>query len=263
LPYIIDSQHKALQETLEAARRVRDTGNKYYKGCLPREVLFGCLKGVPPSSFIIPRIPRDQWKRLIVEGKGTWLGDLSRDKLKPHDQGSTLLCWMHGSVRGLELLRVWQNQPPILLSAECAASQVTGGKNRGGMPEEAIEQLRTIGTCDQSLWPLNQLSQSRALPGWKEDQRNHVLLKYVDVENWDDQITLALHRIPVPIGLRWWNHLVCQTSPVILPNGEVGIEIDNSWGTSWGDNGRGQLNEKYGTADLGAFAPISETFSLN
>ena len=113
-----------------------------------------------------------------------------------------------------------------------------------------------------SAWPENELSPRNADKDWQEQALNHVLLKWLNVKTFEQQITLAIHRVPIAIGLSWWGHLVCQLDPVQIGRNDFGIGIDNSWGADWGDNGYAILDEESATADLGAFAPLSETFYL-
>jgi len=262
MPQLIVTAANAAEQIELARARANLAPHEQYRGCHPRKQTYGSIVDVRTSRFYFPPIPRSEWKRLIIAGKGTWLGDLTRGKLPVHDQDGTNYCWAHGSVRAVEALRVYEGQTPLFLSPESVAVPVTGGRNRGGSPDEAIQQLRTFGACDQLLWPENDLNERHAKSSWKTEALNHVILRWIDVFNFADQITLALHRIPVAIGLGWWGHLVCQLDPVILPDGSVGIGADNSWGADYGDNGYFLLDEEHGTADLGAFAPISETFSL-
>lgn len=257
-----------------AMHRARLRGHFLYgiRGYTKRTTEFGGIKGVPPASFLFPRIPRAKWRDLIAEGKGTWLGDLTKSVLPPHDQDFTNYCWAHGPVRAVEALRVYQGQKPLILSAESIAVPITGGVNRGGDPLDALERLRTHGCCEQAYWPLNDLNARHAAHGWEDNALDHVIIRWADVENFDDQATLALHRIPVAIPLDWWGHEVCQLDLVYLddvpeldvykrPAGQFGIGFDNSWGASFGDNGRAYLDEEHGTADGGAFAPISATYA--
>jgi len=261
MPQLIITDANARQQIQERCRRLDPAVPFGTPGCLPRTTKYGYAPHAKPAGLYFPRIPRDRWPPLIAAGKGTWLSDLRKGKLPPHDQGITNYCWAHGSVRAVEVLRVYEAQAPLLLSAESVAVPITGGVNRGGTPEEALEQLRLYGACDQTYWPLNDRNIQHAGKGWATDAENHIILGWADIENFEDQMTLALHRVPVAIGLAWWGHLVCQLDPVILDDGKFAIGIDNSWGPDWGENGYGILDEKHGTADLGAFAPISETFS--
>ena len=239
--------------------RLRYPYRRFTDGCLPRYSVFGSIVNVPPTQSIFPRIPRSEWSKLIREGQGSFLSNVVGSALPPHDQGSTNYCWAHGSVRAVELRRYWSYLQSALLSAESVAVPLTGGRNRGGSPDEALTQLQQYGACRQVLWPLNDRNINHAEDGWKDDREYHVILSWLDVENFDDQMTLALHRIPVAIGLRWWSHLVCQLDPLDFGNGNFGILCDNSWGADYGDNGRFELDQKHGTADLGAFAPLSVT----
>ena len=230
-------------------------------GCLPRRTTYGGIPHVLKASDVIPTIPRSEWAGLITQGKGTFLHDLTHDKLEPHDQGGTNYCWAHGSVRTAEVLRVFEGQEALILSAESIAVPLTGGRNRGGYPEEALHQLRNFGACTQYYWPKNDRNEKNAMSGWEENAKLHRLIRWVDVKGFDVQMTLALLRVPVAIGLSWWGHLVCQLDPVHFGGNDFGIGCDNSWGADYGDNGYFILTEKRGTADLGAFAPLTENFA--
>ncbi len=261
MPPLIITDENADEQILLRLARLQHTENEAIPGCLKRTIPYGHIPHASPAEFFFPIIPRKHWESLIENDGGPWLHDLCQDDLPPHDQGGTNYCWAHGSVRAVEALRVYQGQDPLVLSAESIAVPLTGGRNRGGTPDEALGQLMKYGACRQELWPLNDRNESHADPRWKQDRLDHVVLDWLDIPSWDYQITLALHRIPIAIGLAWWGHLVCQLDPVILPNGEIGIGFDNSWGADYGENGYAILDEKHGTSDLGAFAPISETFA--
>ncbi len=249
------------QATEERLNRLDLTSMPSTDGCLPRRSKYGSIAHVPKATEIIKPIPRGEWADLIKDGKGTFLHDLTKGKLPSHDQGGTNYCWAHGSVRSAEVLRVFEGQPPLILSAESVAVPLTGGRNRGGYPEEALHQMRNFGACDQTYWPKNDRNERNAKTGWEEDALKHRLIRWCDVEGFAMQMTFALLRVPVPIGLRWWGHLVCQLNPIHFGGDKFGIGCDNSWGSSYGDDGYFELTERRGTADLGAFAPLTENFS--
>jgi len=249
---------KAIAERMS---RLGNTHRLIPAGCLPRRQPYGCIKRVPKATDFLRPIPREDWPGLITAGKGTFLHDLTKDKLEPHDQGRTNYCWAHGSVRAVEALGVFETGNGIPLSAESVAVPLTGGRNRGGYPEEALQRLRSHGACLQELWPLNDRDERHADAQWEMDAIKRRAIRWADVNTFDMQMTFALMRVPVPIGLRWWGHLVCQLDPVHFGGKDFGIGIDNSWGSDWGDNGYGILTESRGTADLGAFALLTESFA--
>ncbi len=256
---IIDESNYT-QAIMERIDRLDPTERDAAPGCRPRQSDYGNLRGVPRATDFIKPIPRQEWPDIIKDGKGTWLHDLSKDKLPSHDQGGTNYCWAHGSVRSAEVLRIFEGQPPLILSAESVAVPVTGGRNRGGSPDEALQQMIHYGACVQSLWPLNDRDDRHAEPGWERNALRHRTIRWADIQGFDMQMTFALMRIPVPIGLRWWGHLVCQLDPIHFGGKDFGTGCDNSWGSSYGDNGYFILTERRATADLGAFALLTENF---
>ncbi len=245
----------------EMTQRQRDMEQLGQAGCLLRRIPYGQIPHVPKATEVIKLIPREEWPGLIAEGKGTWLYDLTRGKLKPHDQGRTNYCWAHGSVRAEEVTRVFEGQTPLILSAESVAVPLTGGRNRGGYPEEALHQMRNYGACEQSLWPLNDRNEKNANRSWAQNAKLHRVIRWADVQGFDMQMTCALKRRAVPIGLGWWSHLVCQLDPIHYGGTDFGVGCDNSWGPDYGDNGYFELHERRGTADLGAFVILSDSFS--
>jgi len=113
----------------------------------------------------------------------------------------------------------------------------------------------------QTFWPLNDRDESNAELGWERNAAQHRIIRWADVEGFDMQMTCALRRLPVPIGLGWWGHLVCQLDPIHYGGTDFGIGCDNSWGSDYGENGYFELTERRGTADLGAFVPLSQNFA--
>jgi hypothetical protein len=232
-------------------------------GCKPRKSVYGSLNFAPGAENFIKPIPRSEWPAMIEAGRGSWLHDMVKDFLPPHDQGQTNYCWAHAPVRALEVTRLWEGQPPFVLSAESIAVPVTGGANRGGAIEDAVRQIVNHGACLQSMWPLNDRNEKAANPEWKDNRRHFRLITHCEVKGFDMQMTFALLRLPAAIGLNWWGHAICQLDPIMFEDGTFGIGCDNSWGADYGDNGYFTLTERRGTADLGAIAPLSATFLAN
>ena len=260
---VIDSDKSAAEHREQYRSRLRLPSGAPISACLHRSVAYCNRPYLIPAPSIFKTIPRADWIPMIRDGAGHFLHDRTKNVLPPHDQGSTNYCWAHGTVRGLEVLRVYEGQRPLVLSAESVAVPLTNGRNRGGYADEAVKQLCDFGACEQRYWPANDRDANNADKAWLENRDLYRVLKWLDVVGWDVQMTLALRRIPCPIGLGWWEHLVCGLDPVELDSKTVGLGFDNSWGGDYGDNGYAVLDEKHGTADLGAIAPLSASFSLN
>lgn len=265
-PLIIDNHNYIQQinerlDRLQIPRPFRDPQTTHQAslknpGCKPRIATYGSLSFAPPAEQTIDLIPRNLWSRLITEGKGTFLSDLCRPKLPPHDQGSTNYCWAHGAAYPIETAILFATNNPLTLSAESIAVPLTGGRNRGGTPEEALTRLVTHGACAQTFWPPNDRDITHALPGWQQDALLHRLCKFVDVLGFPYQITLALKRIPVILPLNWWRHEVAQLDPIQLDTDTYGLGCMNSWGPDYANEGYFILAEEKAEAEDGAFGVL-------
>jgi hypothetical protein len=249
---LIQRQHHAAL-VAELARRV---GNREY-GCRRHTTADGPPAATLDIRALLPDIPATKWADLIRAQRTANLLTLTRDVLPVHDQDGTNYCWAHGSTRALEILGIYQGAPPTLLSAESIAVPITHGRNQGGTPDQAVNALQSQGACEQRFWPLNDRHANHAKPGWKENAAEHRIERWAHVPTWEAQILCAIYQLPVPIGLAWWGHLVCQTAPDLDDNGNAIIWFDNSWGPTWGNNGRATLDRDSGTATLGAFTPLT------
>jgi hypothetical protein len=258
---IIRSDSDSFEQVKLYKSRLNTTKHVIPNPCRHRVTSYGNIPRVRKFSDVFKRIPRSKWSELIIAGEGSWLSSIRANLLEPHDQGSTPLCWAHGCVRAVEVMRLYQGQKPLLLSGECVAYFATDGRMRGGSPDEALAILMSDGTCDQNLWPKNSFNVKYVNRSAYDDRKNHIVLDWLDIENFDDQMSCALMRLPVAIGLSWWGHLVCQLDPILFSDDTFGVGVDNSWGKDWGNNGYGIIHESKATADLGGFALLSESFS--
>ncbi len=219
------------------------------------------MAGMQAFSSQFPLIPRSQWKQLVADGKGTFIGDLLRaNKIPCKDQDGTNYCWAYASVGCVEALRALQGQPYVDLSAESVAGPIKNWRNQGGWGYEALEQLTNVGACRSDFMDSpNSLSPRRWKTGWEADRANHKIVAAwatLDDGGFDAVFTAALLRLPVSIGLDWWSHQVMVTAPVVFSDGSYGVEIRNSWGSEYGDDGFAELTESRATPS-GSFAAVS------
>ena len=230
----------------EAAARRYGRTDRHYRGIRPRIHSFGEQPGVEASHLYVKRIDRAEWPERIRDLAKKTLFELTDPILPNHDQGRHSNCWVQGPIRAVEIVNVLQGGTPHLLSAESVTVPIDGNRDRGGNPEDAIRQLIDFGACDQSLWPVNDFNERHANPTWKENRAKHKIIRFVDLLNFDDQITFALHTLPHVLPLNWWRHCVCGLDAIQLGAHDFGLRIDNSWG-NWGDRGTKILDEESAT----------------
>jgi len=233
--------------------------NDHYRGCDKRITVYGQIPGVPEGRLYVKKIDRAEWPERIRDRTARRLFERTRPILPNHDQNGYSSCWVQAPVRAVEIVNYLQGRTPHLLSVESVLVPIDGRRDRGGNPERAIVQLMDYGACHQDLWPANKLDERAADPRWKEERREHCIVRFVDLRDYDEQISFSLHDLPHVVALEWLRHAMCGLDPELIGKKEVGLRMDNSYGI-WGDRGTKVYDEESATAaDWGAWGVLLTT----
>lgn len=235
------------------------------RGRIPAPPTFS--SGLPPLS--LPLIPPEEYDERIeeMERTKTTISHLCRHaKLPCKDQGRTNYCWINAPVHQIEIVRVVQGQPMVILSPASAGAPIKNFRNVGGWGTEGMRFLAEKGCCPVEKWPANAIDRR-----YYTEENRQLALQY-RAEGWEELrprsvpelFTCLLNRKPVGVGYNWWAHEVTACAVVILPrslrpkrpfskephvveafealgDGKYALEIRNSWSMSWGDEGFGLL----------------------
>ena len=192
-----------------------------------------------PASLIIPK---SEWQARIQEAeeRKTRLSDIiTQSGLPPKNQQQTNYCWVNSPTHCIEINRVVQNEPMVILSPASAGAQIKGYRNVGGWGREALEWIGDNGLVPVDRWPANSIDRQYATP-----QNKQLALHYRQAKWWvldgslEQMVSLLLRRIPGSAGLSWWSHQVTYIDPVWL-DGDIAIRFRNSWGPDWPKDGAG------------------------
>lgn len=179
--------------------------------------------------------------------KGKWMTDLA-DSVGSHvkDQGPSPYCWIHAPTRAMEYAHFGTGAPPLVFSAFDAAWPVKHGNRSGGSGIEGVKSLVKYGTCLESQVP-PQTFHVNETPEIVAEREKHKIVLWEEFET-DDHIGIYSAIIAhdgVTVGIPAWGHEVLLTF-LTFENGvrdfkNIREGFDNSWGVSWGKNGRGVL----------------------
>ncbi|MEO6809731.1 MAG: hypothetical protein ABI353_11520 [Isosphaeraceae bacterium] len=195
-----------------------------------------------PSSLMIPR---SEWQARIAEReeqKAILSGLCTQAGLKSKNQQQTNFCWANAPTYGLEVIRVVQNQTPVVFSPASVACPINGFRNEGGWGKQALEQIAKAGAVPADIWPANAIDQRYYTADAKAQALKYRFSEWWELEpgNIDQLVSTLLRGVPVAVGLGWWGHEVTFVDPLWL-DGAIAIRFRNSWGDGYGSNGYGTL----------------------
>lgn len=208
-----------------------------------RTTPYGEISAAPPfpSELIIP--PSEYQPRIqeMTELKTFLSQRILNFNLPCKDQQQTNYCWINAPTHCVEITRLTQNQPMVILSPASAGAQIKNFKNVGGWGQEGLEWIVEHGLYPVDMWPANANSPSDRK--YMTAAGKAAALDYRVTEWWElrpknmaQLISCLLRRIPVAVGYDWWGHEVTAVDAIWL-DGTVAIRIRNSWGMSWGNKG--------------------------
>lgn len=238
-------------------------GEQMSRGLVQRDLSIHPFAGLEAAEeFNLPLIPRDQWRERIEEQerKGTHLRALCEQYgMAVLNQGSTNYCWINAPIWCAMVQRIAAGLPIIRLSPASVGAKIKGFRNNGGWGTEGLEYIAEHGAVPSDIWPPNAINRQYDNATSDAERPKYRVREWWDIpRNFDKLATCLFSNTPVAIGLNWWRHEVTAMRVVSLGGGKFGIEIANSWGEGWSDNGYGVLTESKGTPD-DAVAPRTVT----
>lgn len=243
------------QNYRDVMKRQEDRGCK--TGLLPEppEFAAGKLPHAPPFSEFFKPIPRSEWKDRIKAREDRPLSRLIRQAGIPtFSQGGTNWCWAYAATKMACTCLALQGTP-LVLAPESVAGPASGWRNAGGTLTQGLNQLRKGGACTRDFVLQPNTVSARALKdGWQQNALLHRVDEYYSLigrDVWDQMVTALFDPFAIACGLAWWEHALCYLDPVILPDGTVGIQHDNSHGSNYGEDGFAVFTESRGTPETG------------
>lgn len=240
-------------------------------GFISRDLIenpFGCYEG--SSSFPSELLYDEKQIKEIIEEQERNQTSLKHiiDRAPPLwlNQSPTNYCWCYAVVHGVMIVRLVAGYPLERLSPYSAACIIKNFKNNGGWGSQALTHIVKYGVASEKFWPMetpemssgqresanmNAIRNGRQyLESSRADAARHVVTEFYELRprNWLEKLSCLVRRMPVPSGYNWMGHEMCSIRAVILPNGQLGCEDMDHYGSKGKYNSR-IMTQSRGTAD--------------
>lgn len=176
-----------------------------------------------------------------------------------HNQGRVGSCATHSSTAAIELVREFNGQKHVPLSAESLYAFTSGGRDQGSSIDENLRRLQEVGVLTLDTWPQDDHRWSEKPPAdlLRSEACYHRIDEWYDVTDIQQIMTCLVLNYPVVFG--WQGHscvLLCLASL-------TEAFYLNSWG-NWSDTGMpgiGRIKLRAINSQYGMFAVRSTTDS--
>ena len=210
-------------------------------------------EGVFATPMPLPTIPRSEWAARIeqMDREKRWPKDHKiLSGFKSLDQNGTNYCWINAPVQCIHYVRAIQGEQHIALSPASVGAIIKNYKNVGGWGSQGLLYMTENGVVPQSLWPANAIKREYDTAESRTERKKYIVDEWWELKarSFDQLMTCLLLGYPVAIGLNWWSHEVTACAAAVK-DGKFYVDIDNSWGTSYGDDGHALLTEAKATPD--------------
>lgn len=205
----------------------------------------------PPTQ--IPLVSESEWIPRIRDRKKykTGLRDLflAGKVGTVKDQNGKGYCWAHSTTRTCEYVRAAMGLDHEPLSAYSVACKIKNFRDEGAWAALSAQFIRENGIMPETLWPAKSMSRSYdTATNWEAAKKYRIQEDWADLTRavydqnmtWPQVVSCLLQNIPCAVDFNWWGHSVCAVD-VAEVDGEVALDIDNSWTPQWGDNGTARL----------------------
>lgn len=231
-------------------------GRTYHLGKLPPDPVKRAM--FPPvAPLTAPKIDPAEWQP-VDRRKRFNMGDWSLDQ---RSHGS---CVGFSSAAALARLRVAEGQQFQRLSGAFIYSHINGGRDNGAIISDSLDVLKQQGTCLETECGWDQIYPNQIPNSARQTAKRFKVLEAYRVDTWAEAISaIQLGFIlvgAVMVGDNFFrldnngvsgfdrgpgNHAVCFDGCGFLPSGQPFLDLPNSWGLTFGENGRTKITEKH------------------